>query len=197
MASNGNDTQQFCTYDVVIGIIILVILGLTRNSNNTTGHGFCGAAAKQATARSAKRSFETNPKPKTEEFASLEQDWMNTNDDESKNPSKDEFKQDEAALLQNFDWNPGEHEQEVNDSFDAVAVDKKKAMLSANIRSANLSIAAQQPTFSKRLGMANPMLDIYKMASDKAQEPMKFASEGTSFLTTEAYHSARAQQQSL
>ena len=182
---NGPGT---CTTLLIVGALVLIFLTWSEVSrmNIQQKNGTCGAGVTKIPPTSAKKSNQHAIKKKTptEEYVHLDEHWQNDVSDENKHQ---EMKQNEEALAPMFTW---EADEEDNKKFDDVKVDPQRALRSANTKGISPDVVQEKPRFTKRLGMPNPMAQLYHSKTDG--DEIKFDRNCSWFLTTDAYHSARA-----
>lgn len=140
----------------------------------------------EKTAKSAKRSGELKSNKVNEsvgEYLSLTDEWPNQTVEDCKHK---EMEQDKQALGGDFTW---EASQEDNDKFEQLKIDPEKVKLSANTKALSPEMQSEEPTYSRTVGLPNPMLNIYHGCNKN--EEIKFGNSCTWFGGTDAYYGAR------
>lgn len=177
-----------CTLLLIVGALVLGILTFSElaRMRESKQNGTCGAGLVKTQPPSAKRSnmHATSKAKPVPEFSHLDEDWQNNVSDETKHT---EMAQDNTTLLKEFTWEATLEDQK---KFDDVRVDTERARRSANTKGISASAAAERPRYTKKLGMNNPLMEIYHSKSES--EDVKFGKTCSWFNATDAYLSARA-----
>ena len=182
------DMDKLCMVVVVAGAIVLLCIGYGEVSRvraySPSDLGTCGMRAKAETV-SAKRAASlaegARPDVPNGQYVTLGEEWPNEADEKNKHV---EMKQDEEALSSEFTW-----EASVEDAqkFDTLRVDPEKVKKLANTKAVSPETQGEKPTYSRRLGLANPLVDLYHGRRDT----VKFGEGCSWFGGTDAYYAAR------
>lgn len=161
---------------------------LFDNSSDACGMPIKVPATSELSAKRAANVATQGVQPSADDTAhdyiGLSEEWPNEPVDTSKH---EELKQDEASLLPDFTW---EATAEEGKKFDAIKIEPSNVMRTANTKALSQDVHIEEPTYSRKLGLVNPLHSIYH-STGKKENDVKFGKASTWFGGTDAYYGAR------
>jgi hypothetical protein len=192
----SNDMDKMCTLVAVAGVIVLLYMGYTelnrlKMTSCTADRDVCGMRGTiPSTAASAKRTSAKKQELTTEikeQGTYLEIDAQWPNQEANEESVHKEYAQDEDSLQRQYSWNA---DADVNEKFDKLKINPEAIRKTANTKAVSPDTVIEEPTYSKNLGMSNPVLSIWHKGCS-AEKQVQFGSSCTWFGGTDAYYGAR------